>query len=71
MTFIRTRGGFLYLAVLLDLYARNVVGWYMHDRPNLEVTLKALEMALARRRPPPGLVHHTDQALQIKGDRPL
>ncbi len=62
MTFIRTRAGFLYLAVLLDLYARKVVGWSMHDRPNLEVTLRALDMALARRRPAPGLVHHTDQA---------
>lgn len=63
MTFIRTRTGFLYLAVLLDLYARNVVGWAMHDRPNLEVTMRALDMALARRRPAPGLVHHTDQAV--------
>ena len=62
MTFIRTRAGFLYLAVLLDLYARRVVGWCMHDRPNLEVTLRALDMALAHRRPAPGLVHHTDQA---------
>ena len=62
MTFIRTRTGFLYLAVLLDLYARNVVGWSMHDRPNLQVTLRALDMALERREPAPGLVHHTDQA---------
>jgi putative transposase len=62
MTFIRTRAGFLYLAVLLDLYARKVVGWSMHDRPNLEVTLRALDMALAHRQPEPGLVHHTDQA---------
>jgi transposase InsO family protein len=62
MTFIRTRVGFLYLAVLLDLYARRVIGWCMHDRPNLELTLRALDMALAHRRPTPGLVHHTDQA---------
>jgi putative transposase len=61
MTFIRTRAGFLYLAVLLDLFARKVVGWAMHDRPNLKVALRALEMALAHRRPAPGLVHHTDQ----------
>lgn len=61
MTFIRTRAGFLYLAVLLDLFSRNVVGWSMHDRPNLEVALRALDMALERRRPTPGLVHHTDQ----------
>lgn len=62
MTFIRTRAGFLYLAVLLDLYARRVVGWSMHDRPNLAVTLRALDMALEQRQPAPGLVHHTDQA---------
>jgi len=61
MTFIRTRAGFLYLAVLLDLFARKVVGWSMHERPNLEVALRALDMALERRRPTPGLVHHTDQ----------
>ena len=62
MTFIRTRAGFLFLAVLLDLYARKVVGWCMHDRPNLEALLGALNMALETRRPLPGLIHHTDQA---------
>lgn len=62
MTFIRTRAGFLYLAVLLDLFARKVVGWAMHDRPSLELVLRALDMALERRRPGPGLVHHSDQA---------
>ena len=61
MTFIRTRAGFLYLAVLLDLFSRNVVGWSMHERPNLQVALGALDMALGSRRPRPGLVHHTDQ----------
>jgi transposase InsO family protein len=61
MTFIRTRAGFLYLAVLLDLFSRNVVGWSMHERPNLQVALGALDMALGARRPRPGLVHHTDQ----------
>jgi transposase InsO family protein len=62
MTFIRTRVGFLYLAVLLDLFGRKVVGWSMHDRPNQELMLGALNMALANRRPAPGLIHHTDQA---------
>ena len=61
ITFIRTRAGFLYLAVLLDLFARKVVGWSMHDRPNLELVLGALEMALRTRRPGSGLIHHTDQ----------
>ena len=62
MTFIRTRAGFLYLAVLLDLYARRVVGWSMNDRPDLKLMLGALNMALQQRRPASGLIHHTDQA---------
>jgi transposase InsO family protein len=61
MTFIRTRTGFLYLAVLLDLYARRVVGWSMNDRPDLAVVLGELNMALESRRPARGLIHHTDQ----------
>lgn len=62
MTFVRTRAGFLYLAVLLDLYARRVVGWSMSERPDLPLVLAALHMALGRR-PAPGLIHHTDQGV--------
>lgn len=61
MTYIRTRAGWLYLAILLDLYSRKVIGWSMGDRPNLAVIMAALEMALARRRPHAGVIHHTDQ----------
>lgn len=61
MTFIRTREGWLYLAVLLDLFSRRVIGWAMGTQPNQTLAGSALEMALQRRRPPPGLVHHTDQ----------
>ena len=61
MTFIRTRQGWLHLAVLLDLYSRRVIGWSMSDRPDVSVVTDALEMALARRQPPPGFIHHTDQ----------
>ena len=61
MTFIRTRAGFLYLAVLLDLYARRVVGWSMNDRPDLVLVMGALDMALEQRQPKQGLIHHTDQ----------
>jgi len=61
MTFIRTRAGFLHLAVLLDLYSRRVVGWAMGERPNLPLAMSALEMALLARLPREGLVHHTDQ----------
>lgn len=64
MTFIRTREGWLHLAVLLDLYSRKVVGWAMDHRPGQVLHLGALQMALAQRQPAPGLIHHTDRGPQ-------
>jgi putative transposase len=64
ITFIPTRRGWLYLAVLLDLYSRRVVGWAMSERPDGQLVLDALAMAIAQRRPLPGLIHHTDQGIQ-------
>ncbi|HUK55920.1 MAG TPA: IS3 family transposase [Nitrospiria bacterium] len=64
ITFIPTRRGWLYLAVLLDLYSRRVVGWAMSERPDGQLVLDALAMAIAHRRPSPGLIHHTDQGIQ-------
>ena len=61
VTFIRTRVGWLFLAMLLDLYSRKVIGWSMSDRNDEALTLAALEMALIHRRPAPGCIHHTDQ----------
>ena len=61
ITCVPTREGWLYLAVLLDLYARKVVGWAMSDRQNRQLVSDALIMAIARRQPKPGLIHHTDQ----------
>jgi putative transposase len=61
LTAIATRAGWLYLAVLLDLYSRRVIGWAMSAKPDQHVALQALRMALAHRRPQPGLIHHTDQ----------
>lgn len=63
MTFIRTRAGFLHLAVLLDLYSRKVVGWSMSDKPTITVALDALGMALTQRQPASALIHHTDQGV--------
>jgi putative transposase len=63
MTFIRTRAGWLHLAILLDLYSRRVVGWGMGARPTEQVALDALNMALRQRCPAPGLIHHTDQGV--------
>ncbi|HYP68636.1 MAG TPA: IS3 family transposase [Thiobacillaceae bacterium] len=61
MTFIRTRQGWLHLAILLDLFSRRVVGWSMSEKPDLALVLNALNMALEQRQPQPGLIHHTDQ----------
>ncbi|TLY42002.1 MAG: DDE-type integrase/transposase/recombinase [Nitrospirae bacterium] len=49
------------LAVLLDLYSRRVIGWAMSATPDKQVAVRALRMAVERRQPPPGLIHHTDQ----------
>jgi len=64
ITYIRTREGWLYLAVLLDLGSRMVVGWAMHDSLAVDLSLDALRMALTRRRPKKGLLHHTDRGVQ-------
>ncbi|HWN41149.1 MAG TPA: IS3 family transposase [Thermoanaerobaculia bacterium] len=64
ITYIPTGEGWLYLAVLLDLCSRLAVGWAMSDRLSDDLTLDALGMALARRRPPHGLLHHSDRGSQ-------
>ena len=63
VTFIPTRQGWLYLAAMIDLYTRVVVGWSMKDRPNQELVNEALMMAVEQRRPKPGLIHHSDQGI--------
>jgi putative transposase len=61
VTFIATRAGWLYLAVLLDLYSRKVIGWAMSEQNNKQLVTSALDMALERRKPCSGLIHHTDR----------
>jgi transposase InsO family protein len=69
VTFIRTRPGWLYLAVLIDLCSRKVVGWAMSDRNDVPLISAALRMAIAHRRPAVGLIHHTDRGvLYSSGD---
>ena len=60
LSYIWTREGWLYLAVVIDLFARRVVGWATGDRPHRELALAALRKALTMRRPGPGLMHHSD-----------
>ena len=64
ITYVRTWQGWLYLAVLLDLFSRRVVGWATSARIDSELTLEALGMALGRRDIPPGLMHHSDRGSQ-------
>lgn len=63
VTFVPTREGWLHLAVLLDLYSRKVVGWAMSARHNRQLVIDALSMAIERRNPKAGLIHHTDQGI--------
>jgi putative transposase len=64
ITYVWTTEGWLYLAVILDLFSRQVIGWSMSDRMTKELALDALRMAIAKRQPIPGLIHHTDRGSQ-------
>ena len=64
ITYVWTLEGWLYLAVLLDLYSRRVVGWAMGQRLTVELAEQALTMALANRAPTAGLLHHSDRGSQ-------
>ena len=64
ISYLRTWEGWLYIAVVVDCYSRRVVGWSIADHLRADLVVDALEMAVARRRPKPGLVHHSDQGSQ-------
>ena len=64
ITYVPTPEGFLYLAVVLDLASRRVVGWAMDTTLEADLALAALRMAILERRPEPGLVHHSDRGVQ-------
>jgi transposase InsO family protein len=64
ITYIPTHEGWLYLAVVLDLASRRVVGWAMRETLQAELALSALQMAVSARQPAPGLVHHSDRGIQ-------
>jgi len=64
ITYINTQEGWLYLASVLDLYSRMVVGWAMAEHMETSLVDGALHMALTRRHPAPGLIHHSDQGRQ-------
>ena len=68
ITYIRIVSGFVYLAVILDLYSRKVVGWSISKRIDAKLVVGALEQALQERKPPPGCIHHSDQGVQYACD---
>lgn len=64
ISYVWTEQGWLYLAVVLDLYSRAVVGWSLGTQLTAQLASDALRMALWRRKPPPGLLHHSDRGVQ-------
>jgi putative transposase len=64
ITYVRSAEGFVYLAFILDACSRRVVGWSMATHLRTEIVVDALQMAIARRKPAPGLVHHSDRGVQ-------
>jgi putative transposase len=64
ITYLPTYEGWLFLAVVMDVCSRKIVGWAMREDLKAELVVDALGMAVARRRPKPGLVHHSDRGSQ-------
>ena len=64
ISYIWTNEGWLYLAVILDLYSRRVIGWAVSNRMKRDLAIRALDMAVALRQPPEGCIHHTDRGSQ-------
>lgn len=65
ITYLRTWQGWLYLAAVQDAFSRRIVGWSMADHMRSDLVVDALQMAIARRQPAPGLIHHSDQGSQF------
>lgn len=68
ITYIPTQEGWLYLAAVLDLFGRRIVGWAMSERIDETLVSSALQMALRHRRPQPGLLHHSDRGSQYASE---
>ena len=68
ITYIPTAEGWLYLDVIMDLYARRIVGWAMGDRMDCGLVMRALDMAVHQRAPAGGLIHHSDRGSQFASD---
>lgn len=64
ITYIRLQEGFVYLAIVLDAFSRKVVGWALDDHLRASLAVEALQRSVSERRPPPGLIHHSDRGVQ-------
>lgn len=67
ITYVWTREGWVYLAVIIDLFSRRVIGWAISNRIKQDLAIRALNMGIALRRPPPGCIHHSDRGSQYCG----
>ena len=68
LTYIRTGEGWLFLAALIDMHTRKVVGWSMRETLHASIALEDLDMAIRRQRPAPGLIQHSDRGIQYAAD---
>ena len=64
ISYVWTAEGWLYLAIVLDLFSRRIVGWSLSDRMKTGLAMDALQRAIDLRKPPPGLIHHSDRGSQ-------
>lgn len=69
LTYIRIQNGFVYLAVMMDLYSRKIIGWSISKRIDGELAIHALKMAIGKRLPASGCIHHSDRGVQYLCDR--
>lgn len=68
LTYIPTGVGWLYLAAILDMHTRKIVGWSMRQTLHTEIALDALNLAVERQRPATGLIHHSDRGIQYAAE---
>jgi transposase InsO family protein len=68
ITYIATEEGWLYLASVMDLHSRRIVGWSMSERVTRDIAMDALQMAIRQRKPKEGLIHHSDRGVQYASE---
>jgi putative transposase len=68
ITYVWTLQGWVYVAVIMDLYSRQIIGWAIDDHMRASLCVRALQMAYCRRKPEPGLLHHSDRGVQYASE---